>query len=520
MLRSGCRLVLALVLVACGGGGSAPPPPPVPGSGGTTGSGGSAPGPGTGGSETPPPAVDAALAADAPAPVADAAASNDAAAPSSDAAVVVPEGSAPVLEDPLPPCLQTVAVANSAALAPALTAARPGDCLVLADGDYTFPVVKVTGTPAAPIVVRAANRGMARVPTGGIEITGSTHLALEGLLFTSGGSIRFTDSPFTRLSRTRIQPTADKGGAWVNIVGQTHHVRLDRNDMGPKTALGNMVQTGVLTPGQVVQYIRIDHNHFHDVHYGGGNGWETIRAGYSHVAPSKGFITIEYNLFTKADGDPETVSVKSSDAIVRYNTIRDTNGQICLRHGNRTQVYGNFLLNSGGGNGGSGGNIRIYGADHKIFNNYIAGTGGITLGAGSNAATDQAGTEHYRVYRAQLVNNTIVGGGVLIGGGQAPMDCTIANNLIQGGAVGGGGDGTKAMNNVTNGAGMMMVDGMWRLVAGSPAIDASIAGFDYVTEDIDGQPRAGKADLGADELSTDPVLRKALTPADVGVDVP
>jgi hypothetical protein len=281
-----------------------------------------------------------------------------------------------------------------------------------------------------------------------------------------------------------------------------------------------MVQTGVLTPGQVVQYIRIDHNHFHDVHYGGGNGWETIRAGYSHVAPSKGYITIEYNLFSHSDGDPETVSVKSSDAIVRYNTIRDTNGQICLRHGNRTQVYGNFLLNSGGGNGGSGGNIRIYGADHKIFNNYIAGNGGITLGAGSNAATDQAGTEHYQVYRAQLVNNTIVGGGVLIGGGLAPQDCTIANNLIQNGSVGGGGQGTKAMNNVTNGGGMMMLDGMWRLVAGSPAIDASLPGFDYVTEDVDGQKRVGKPDLGADELSTDPVLRKALTPADVGVDLP
>src|SRR5205814_1516154 len=142
------------------------------------------------------------------------------------------------------------------------------------------------------------------------------------------------DSPYCRLTRTRIEPAKDKGGAWVNMQGKTHHVRIDRNDMGNKTVPGNMVQTGVDVPGQVVQYIRIDHNLFHDVHFGGGNGWETIRAGYSHVAPSKGFITIEYNLFRAANGDPETISVKSSDDIVRYNTMRGTNGQICLRHGN------------------------------------------------------------------------------------------------------------------------------------------------------------------------------------------
>jgi len=312
-------------------------------------------------------------------------------------------------------------------------------------------------------------------------------------------------------------PSSDKGGAWVNLIGKTHHMRIDRNDMGPKTAAGNMVQTGVDTPGQVVQYIRIDRNYFHDVRYGGGNGWETIRAGYSHVAPSKGFIIIERNLFRAAAGDPETISVKSSDAIVRNNTIRDTNGQICLRHGNRTLVHGNFMFNSGSGNSGG---IRVYGADHKIFNNYLDKSGGINLGAGSAAPTDVGGTEHYRVYRAEVVNNTIIGAGVTIGGGLTPQGCTIANNLTQGGSIATGGEGTKAMNNVTNGAGMTQVDGLWKLPAGSPAIDASIDGFPYVTDDIDGQKRIGKADLGADELSTEVVLNAPLTEKDVGVDAP
>ena len=65
----------------------------------------------------------------------------------------------------------------------------------------------------------------------------------------------------------------------------------------------------------------------------------------------------------RATGDPETISIKSSGNIVRYNTLRSTSGEICLRHGNENQVYGNYIL--GEGVGGSRG-LRIYGADHRI----------------------------------------------------------------------------------------------------------------------------------------------------------
>jgi hypothetical protein len=109
----------------------------------------------------------------------------------------------------------------------------------------------------------------------------------------------------------------------------------------------------------------------------------------------------------------------------------------------------------------------------------------------------------------------IVGGGAL-----APVGCTIANNLTQSGGIGSGGQGTKVMNNITDGAGMMQTAGLWKLTPGSKAIDASLPGFDYVTEDIDGQKRQGKPDIGADELSMDPVTRGPLTEADVGPDAP
>src|SRR6185436_18626752 len=64
-------------------------------------------------------------------------------------------------DPPLPPCQRTVPVAGSAALAPALTAAAPGDCLLLADGEYSFPVIGARASADKPIVIRAQNRGQA-----------------------------------------------------------------------------------------------------------------------------------------------------------------------------------------------------------------------------------------------------------------------------------------------------------------------------------------------------------------------
>src|SRR5437762_3569552 len=59
--------------------------------------------------------------------------------------------------DPLVACARNVAVTSSGALAKALDGAKAGDCIVLADGQYTFPTVDAQGTATNPIVVRAAN---------------------------------------------------------------------------------------------------------------------------------------------------------------------------------------------------------------------------------------------------------------------------------------------------------------------------------------------------------------------------
>jgi len=208
-------------------------------------------------------------------------------------------------------------------------------------------------------------------------------------------------------------------------------------------------------------------------------------------------------------------------------------------------VYGNFML--AGGNSSARG-IRVCGQDHKLWNNYIqdiTASPAILLEGGDSNVMNEAGTAHYRVYRTQVVNNTVVNGdGIDVGGGHqyAPVDCVIANNLVQGSS------GTmiresRAVNprylgNIVNplrgaSAGiakppaeirtvdplLVKVGDIFKLSPTSPAIGAASGDFPFVTEDMDGQLRAAP-DVGADEWSMAAEIRRPLTPADVGPDAP
>jgi poly(beta-D-mannuronate) lyase len=450
------------------------------------------------------------------------------------------EGPPVSMPDPPAACAKTTMVAGSGDLAGAITAAQPGDCLVLADGQYTFPPITKTGTEAAPIVIRAANRMKAVINAGAVQFLKSAYVTVEGFDITTPGAattmynagsngmiVSFMDSHHCRLSRSRVHPNGPVGERdWIVIVGaESHHNRIDHNDLGPVNANANMVVidgTGreePETPGDVSQYNRVDHNHFHEVNNTGGNNWETMRIGRSWQAPTKGFNVIEHNLLVRTTGDPETISLKSSANIVRYNTMQSVNGEICSRHGNANQIYGNYII------GGSRG-MRIYGADHRIYNNYVATSSlGIWIESGSAAATDEPGKEHYAVYRTWVYNNTLVNQSIRLGGSKAfqPKDCRVANNIVIGAGIDGGGVSFVNEGNVTGMNPLTMQDGVYRLQAsGAAAVDKAVnSAFYMIKEDIQGQARSGMVDVGADEVSTDPVtIRGPLTAADVGPDAP
>ena len=59
-------------------------------------------------------------------------------------------------------------------------------------------------------------------------------------------------------------------------------------------------------------------------------------------------------------------------------------------------------------------------------------------------------------------------------------------------------------------------DGKYHVQNGSPAIDAGKGNYKGVNIDMDGQPRTGVLDAGADEFSSATVKVRILKPADVG----
>lgn len=441
-------------------------------------------------------------------------------------------------------CLRTVPVSTSAALATAVAAALPGDCIVLANGNYSFPALDKAGTADAPITIKALNRGMAVVNSGVIHFLGAAHVVVEGLDVTSNGLansgtffnagssgmlIAFTDSSHCRLTRSRIRPAgAVSNRDWIVLTGAlTHYNRIDHNDLGPQALVANMIvidgtgQEEPLVPGNVSQHNQIDHNYFHDIAYSGGNNWEAVRVGRSWQGPTAGFNVIEYNLFNKAHSDPETVSLKSSDNVVRHNTMRATNGEITLRHGNRNQVYGNYILGVSGSDASSGSKgIRVYGADHRIFNNYIHVNGtGILLDAGSSNKTDEPGKEHYQVYRAWVYHNTVIGKTIKFGGSKTydPRDCRAANNIAGSLSVDSGATVVQEGNTIGNP--LTLQSGIYRNTGGSRN-NAVNSAFYGLADDIDGQARSSP-DRGADEQSTAPVLTPGpLTTAQVGPAAP
>jgi poly(beta-D-mannuronate) lyase len=290
-----------------------------------------------------------------------------------------------------------------------------------------------------------------------------------------------------RVSRSRFNSGS------FHVEGNAHDNRIDHSEFGPKNTDGNLIQpTGMSTN------TRIDHNYLHDVSAGGGNGRETIRLGCCGATfdyHDTGNV-VEHNLLVNCSGEAEIISIKSSANTVRYNTIRNSSGNLSLRAGRHNTIYGNWVF----GTGNQGG-IRMYEDDHKIFNNYIA--------TGQALIANRADAIHAPVKNALIVHNTFLGTVLLAGSNNTFADNITSAAPSVGGAMG--------MGNMTAAdAGLTKMGEIEVIAAGSKAIDAAVGAFPFVMDDVNGQPRSGKLDVGADELSMSPELYHPLMPADVG----
>jgi len=389
-------------------------------------------------------------------------------------------------------------------------------------------------------------------------------VVIEGLDFVNQGkhALRLRGCQYVRITRNRFSLRKNNQKSWWVYLdaAKSGHNRIDHNLFENKRELGNCIAIeGSEAPGlQVSQHDRIDHNHFRNVgprHK--QNGGETIRLGWSRMYASKAFTTVEENLFENCDGDAEIISVKCSDTVLRRNTFRDCQGALVLRHGDRSVVEANFFICTKGKQGVSG--VRVIGDDHRIVNNYFEGLTGkgiyrpLVLMNGDTVSGTYTG-DYHQVRRVLVAHNTWVDcvetaldiGRVNRKGPLEVKDAVIANNLVVGTAATKSGANLVEVHgrpeNLTWSGNIMYhprarvgikagksqirwvdpklvrsADGIWRLSKKSPALDAARGNFPKIAKDLDGQPRDGKKDVGADEYSPDPkTRRRPLTPADVG----
>ncbi|MCX2949485.1 polysaccharide lyase 6 family protein [Lentzea sp. NEAU-D7] len=427
----------------------------------------------------------------------------------------------------VPAFAAVVGVSTVSSLQAALDTARPGQRIVLAEGVHAAEKpVKIT---KSGITVAAANVGRTVFTRGGFELGAVRDVTIEGFVFNGTSTMTVpVEAQATRITRNTYN--GDKSGASLTV--SANDVEVDHNTFSNRTNEGVYLQ--ITGPGsEIAQRTKVHHNYFYNHSFSGSNGGESIRLGYSHKQSKSAYAVIEHNLFEKANGDPEAISVKASDNTVRFNTIRDSKGYIVLRHGNRTTVEGNLLFGSG---------IRFHGNDHKVFNNYVQNTGdrAIVFGKGSETDSGPTSTSHDRPDRVTVAFNTLVGSGAVVDsdtGTYAPKDCVLANNVIQGSSsklvdmmsgstvryegniVWGGTAGMPNGYRTVDPKLVRDANGLLRLASGSPAVETSAGTYSYVTRDFDLQSRVGKPDVGADEYNSSAV-RKPLTKADVGVSAP
>ena len=442
--------------------------------------------------------------------------------------------------------------------------ARPGDTLIMRDGlwadaDITFAA---QGTLAAPITLRARTLGAVHLTGASRLRMAGHHLIVDGLTFTNGfltgGEViafqqtTFAPAHFSRITNCAIThyspPDAGLDTKWVSLYGFSN--RVENCAFTGKSNLGTVLIVWLDQNPDRPGHHYIGHNYFGPRPPLAVNGGEAIRLGTSDLSLNNSRTTVEANLFDRCNGDAEIISSKSCENLFRGNTFLECEGALSLRHGHRSTVEGNFFL--GRGRPLTGG-VRIVGADHKVHNNYfseLTGTSARSPLSIMQGLVNSPLNGYDQVFRASVVHNTfyqctnsILMGlvGTLSGSTNPttlpPVDCVLANNIIlqpagklvdqriepvnclwQGNVF----FGTSL--SITNPGGILIADpqlflagdGLMRLNPASPAAAAAQGLYPYITHDMDGQPRTGARDSGADQISAAPILNRPLVLTDVG----
>ncbi|WP_136483021.1 chondroitinase-B domain-containing protein [Cognatitamlana onchidii] len=453
-------------------------------------------------------------------------------------------------------------VSSKTELQDAINNAKAGTIIELTDGtwDNLQISINVNATEDRPCIIKAQNPGKVFFEGRANISLGGSYIIFEGIVFQNASGlissgdriepiIEFRDTSNNDCFNCHVRNikinayngTVSQEEAvfkWIIIYGAYNEVSyssfLGKNGVG--SIINDNHNNG--TP----DYSKIHHNYFADrIPVGGNinglNDQDAIRIGVSSTSLSDSFTEVYDNFFNNWSGEVEIISNKCGSNKYYNNTFRDYQGTLTLRHGNNTEVYGNYFF---GNNNSFSGGVRVIGEDHKVYNNYFEGlryrkpngsgsstTGGINV---MNGIEDSPLNGYYQVKNVQIVNNTLVNcdlairiGTSLSGATLAPENLIVANNIILNSDINafqevtaptgtslyegnitqdGDWDLTNGENSNQTVSSGLLVSGsdFYRLANASAAINAGVGTYSFLTKDILYGDREEDFDAGAEEF--------------------
>ena len=275
---------------------------------------------------------------------------------------------------------------TAAGIQKALEKARPGDTLIIRNGEYSDLRLewKASATSENPVVVAAQTPGGVRlsgrtslhISGSGLEVRG---LLLQGCVADKGTLVEFrngdelaTGCRLTECVIDACNPARrDVNYSYVHLYGRGN--RVDHCSFTGKLNLGVTLIVMLSYPDCDENYHCVDHNYFGPRPVYGSNGAETIRVGTSQQCMQNSRSQITDNLFDRCNGEVEVVSIKSCENTIARNVFYECQGVLALRHGDRNVAEGNLFIGHGVRNTGG---IRIVGEDQVVRGNTMLGLAG------------------------------------------------------------------------------------------------------------------------------------------------
>ena len=471
-------------------------------------------------------------------------------------------------------------VSANSELQNAISNAQAGTIIELADGTWNDVQISinVNATESQPCIIKAQNPGSVFFEGRANISIGGSYIIFEGIIFQNASGLISSSSRIEPVIEFRDTSNNDcvncivrnikidsyNGTSaqeedvfkWIIIYGEYNEVSY--SSFIGKNGVGSIINDN--HNNSTPDYSKIHHNYFADRipvnnDVNGLNDQDAIRIGVSTTSLSDSFTEVYDNFFNNWSGEVEIISNKSGSNKYYNNTFRDYQGTLTLRHGNNTEVFGNYFF---GNNNSFSGGVRVIGEDHKVYNNYFeglryrkpSGSGSSATGALNvmNGLENSPLSGYYQVKNVQVVNNTLVNcdmgiriGTSLSGATLAPENLIVANNIILDSEINafeiltastgtsinegnitqnGSWDLTNGVNfNQTVSSGLLTSwSDFYRIATGSPAIDAGIGSYSFLTKDILEGNREVDFDAGAEEFGANGVVGPYQV-ADVGATI-